>query len=239
MTKYRRGYQCPFSVSLSDETFEGISKVIGPSDEPPASGNYLRVQCFIEGEEEAIQKERIHYHRQTIQWRKGQASKVEDPNNIKIGLLTIQRGSPRNRRHFVCAQLFRNHQLIGESPETTILFRLGKKDYELPSTEQPTKRTIEHEELQAVKRMREETFDETWKSWTVEDVAKWLKSLHAEQKLSEDYSPNIAEHRIRGIVLPTMTKEDWEEVGITSIGDRKLIEIEFNNLKRMPLTDGK
>jgi hypothetical protein len=130
-TEYRRDHKGMFSIFLSDKTLEETIEILGPLDEPLLV-SYLRIVCFIEGEILPIQKEKIVYHRSIIQFKEGQAFKInpEDKkkSNPKIGLFTIKKNEHRNRRHLIYALLFRDNQLIGKSPETSIFFRPGKKD---------------------------------------------------------------------------------------------------------------
>lgn len=56
-------------------------------------------------------------------------------------------------------------------------------------------------------------------TWTTDDVVMFLKTL----KLSKDYSEIIKQNNVNGEVLETMTRSDWQEVGITVFGDLRIL----------------
>jgi hypothetical protein len=60
-------------------------------------------------------------------------------------------------------------------------------------------------------------------NWSVEQVADWLKGL----KLSQSFESQIQSNHITGAVLKDMTRADWKEIGITALGDLKIIETEL------------
>lgn len=55
--------------------------------------------------------------------------------------------------------------------------------------------------------------------WTVEQVLGFVATLG----LRHSYNQVLDEHGVDGVVLLSMTKEDWKEVGVKALGDRRKI----------------
>jgi len=63
-------------------------------------------------------------------------------------------------------------------------------------------------------------------SWSVFEVTEWMSHLH----LSKEYNSLVKEHNINGLVLKTMTKEDWNSLGLTVFGDVRTLTIATKTL---------
>jgi len=61
----------------------------------------------------------------------------------------------------------------------------------------------------------------------VDEVIEWMSRLN----LSKNYSPLLKEHNINGIVLKTMTKEDWNTIGINVFGDVRTLLTVVKNIQ--------
>jgi hypothetical protein len=68
---------------------------------------------------------------------------------------------------------------------------------------------------------------ENFEAWSAEDLAQYLKS----QDLG-DYYEMIVKHKVTGKIAPTLSENDLKEMGISSIGDRKLLQLAINDLKK-------
>jgi hypothetical protein len=65
--------------------------------------------------------------------------------------------------------------------------------------------------------------------WDSQDLAKWITALYERKdppSLSKNYAENVIQHNIDGKALKAMTAKEWKQIGITAVGDIKLIEQE-------------
>jgi hypothetical protein len=69
---------------------------------------------------------------------------------------------------------------------------------------------------------------ENFETWSAEDLAQYLKSKCD----LEDYYEMILKHDITGKVAPTLSENDLKEMGISSIGDRKRLQLAIHDLKK-------
>ncbi len=69
---------------------------------------------------------------------------------------------------------------------------------------------------------------ENFENWSAEDLATYLK---AKCELA-DYYEMIVKHDITGKVAPTLSENDLKEMGISSIGDRKRLQLAIQELKK-------
>lgn len=65
----------------------------------------------------------------------------------------------------------------------------------------------------------------SYKDWSTDDVCLWFDSIGF-----GEYIPFIKEHKLRGIHLPELSKDDMIELGIKKLGDRITIDGEINKL---------
>ena len=65
----------------------------------------------------------------------------------------------------------------------------------------------------------------SYKDWSTEEVCLWFDSIGF-----REYIPFIKEHKLRGIHLPELSKDDMIELGIKKLGDRITIDGEINKL---------
>jgi hypothetical protein len=176
-----------------------------------------------------------------IVWQNGKARRKTEGADYKIPLFTIRNevDTKRNRKHTVKVSLYVNGTLLAESAETTIVFGPQRRKEpkslveEIPNDRAPTKRKGEQMERADHPQYRlRQNENADFKQWDPVRVAEWIKSLHNREppKLSQDFSSLIAEHNIQGEILKAMMKEDWKEIGITKVGDLKILELEINKL---------
>ncbi len=69
---------------------------------------------------------------------------------------------------------------------------------------------------------------ENFEAWSAQDLAQYLKT---KCDLS-DYYEMIVKHDITGKVAPTLSENDLKEMGISSIGDRKRLQLAIHDLKK-------
>ena len=69
---------------------------------------------------------------------------------------------------------------------------------------------------------------ENFETWSAEDLAQYLKSKCD----LADYYEMILKHDITGKVAPTLSENDLKEMGISSIGDRKRLQLAIHDLKK-------
>jgi len=62
--------------------------------------------------------------------------------------------------------------------------------------------------------------------WSSHVVSEWTQTL----QLSMDYSAVIIQNNINGVVLKTMTRDDWHELGVTTFGDVRTLLTSTKNL---------
>ena len=65
----------------------------------------------------------------------------------------------------------------------------------------------------------------SYKDWSTEEVCLWFDSIGF-----REYIPFIKEHKLLGIHLPELSKDDMIELGIKKLGDRITIDGEINKL---------
>jgi hypothetical protein len=69
---------------------------------------------------------------------------------------------------------------------------------------------------------------ENFETWSAEDLAQYLK---AKCDLA-DYYEMILKHDITGKVAPQLSENDLKEMGISSIGDRKRLQLAISELQK-------
>lgn len=68
---------------------------------------------------------------------------------------------------------------------------------------------------------------ENFEAWSAEDLAVYLKSCDL-----ADYYEMILKHDITGKVAPQLSENDLKEMGISSIGDRKRLQLAISELQK-------
>ena len=62
-------------------------------------------------------------------------------------------------------------------------------------------------------------------AWTIDDVCHWLAKVDL-----SNLQPAFRQHRVQGQVLATLTPADYDAVGVTVFGDRRLLQAEHAKL---------
>ena len=65
----------------------------------------------------------------------------------------------------------------------------------------------------------------SYSEWTNEDVCTWFEAVGM-----GEFVGAVREHRIRGIHLPNLAKDDLIELGIAKLGHRLTLEEEIDKL---------
>eukprot|EP00795_Rhopilema_esculentum_P005427 gene5427-600_t len=64
-----------------------------------------------------------------------------------------------------------------------------------------------------------------YQEWTNDDVCRWFHEIGM-----GEYAPALREHKIKGIHLPNLSKDDLIELGITKLGPRVTVDEQINKL---------
>ena len=67
--------------------------------------------------------------------------------------------------------------------------------------------------------------EKSYKDWNNDDVCSWFDSIGM-----AEFIQAVKDHKIKGIHLPNLSKEDLIELGVTKLGERMTIDDEIGKL---------